>query len=92
MRKTPAYRSSRRTLEKLAEGYLLYEIPGTESGDWDGFRIRALAQRLERGGSAEKRVVEEIAHVKRSGPETSYLRWMQRETNLRKKLVEWGTA
>jgi hypothetical protein len=92
MRKTPAYRSSRRTLEKLADGYLLYEIPGTESGDWDGFRIRALAQRLERGGSAEKRVVEEIARVKRRGPETSYLRWMQRETNLRKILVDWGTA
>jgi hypothetical protein len=92
MRKTPGYRSSRQTLEKLAGGYLLYEMPGTETGDWDRFRIRTLAQRLERGGSGERRVVEEIARVKHGGPETRYLRWMQRETALREKLMNWGTA
>jgi hypothetical protein len=92
IRRTAGYRSSRRTLEKLAGGYLVYQIPGSESGDWDGFRVRTLAQRLERGGAAEKRLVEEIALVKGGGPETRYLRWMQRETHLRKKLVEWGTA
>jgi hypothetical protein len=66
-------------------------MPGTETGDWDGFRVRTLAQRLERGGSAERRIVEEIARVKQRGPETRYLRWMQRETELRAKLVKWGT-
>jgi hypothetical protein len=91
MRQTPGYRSSRRTLEKLADGCLLYEIPGTESSDWDGFRTRTLAQRLERGGRSEKRVVEEIACAKQRGAETRYLRWMQRDPELRKKLVEWGT-
>jgi len=91
MQKTPGYRSSKRTLEKLADGHLLYEISGTETGDWDRFSIRTLAQRLERGGSAEKRVIEEIARVKRSGPESRYLRWMQRETFLRAQLVKWGT-
>jgi hypothetical protein len=92
MRKTPGYRSSRRTLEKLADGHLLYEIPGTESGAWDGFHIRKLAQRLERGGAAERRVIDEIAGVKNSGPETRYLRWMQRQAALRKLLVKWGTS
>jgi hypothetical protein len=91
MRKTPGYRSSKSTLEKLADGYLLYEMPGTETGDWDGFRVRTLAQRLQLGGSAERRIVEDIARVKESGPETRYLRWMQRETGLREKLVKWGT-
>jgi hypothetical protein len=90
MRKTPGYRSSKRTLEKLADGPLLYEIPGTETGDWDRFSIRTLAQRLERGGSAERRVVEEIGLVKGKGPETRYLRWMQRDTGLRTQLVKWG--
>jgi len=92
MRKTPGYRSSRRTLEKLADGHLLYEIPGTESGAWDGFHIRKLAQRLERGGAAERRVIDEIARVKNIGPETRYLRWMQRQTALRELLVKWGTS
>ncbi len=91
MRKTPGYRSTKRTLEKLADGHLLYEIPGTETGEWDRFSIRTLAQRLERGGSAEKRVVDEIARVKGKGPETRYLRWMKREKGLRKTLVKWGT-
>jgi hypothetical protein len=91
MRQTPGYRSSRRTLEKLAAGYLLYEIPGTESGDWDRFRVRTLAQRLEHGGTAERRAAAQIARVKQAGPETRYLRWMQRQPALRAMLIEWGT-
>jgi hypothetical protein len=92
MRKTPGYRSSPRTLEKLADGYLLYEMPGAQTGDWDGFRVRTLAQRLERGGAAEKRVIGEIARAKKSGPETRYLKWMQGNQPLREKLVRWGTG
>jgi len=91
MRKTPGYRSSKRTLEKLADGHLLYEMPGTSTGDWDRFHIRTLAQRLEKGGRAEKRVVAEIARMKRGGPETRFLRWSQGEKGMRELLVEWGT-
>jgi hypothetical protein len=91
MRKTPGYRSSKRTLEKLADGHLLYEMPGTVTGDWDRFHIRTLAQRLQNGGPAEKRAAEEIARMKRRGPETRYLRWMQREKRLREQLVKWGS-
>jgi hypothetical protein len=90
MHKAPGYRSSPRTLEKLADGYLLYEIPGTETGDWDNFRIRTLAMRLERGGLAERRAMAEIARVKQRGSEAQYLRWMQREPRLREALVKWG--
>lgn len=92
MAKTPGYRSSRRTLEKLADGYMLYQMPGTESGEWDGFRARTLAQRLQRGGPAERRVAQEIARVKRRGAESRYLRWTQEDEGLRQKLVKWGTA
>ena len=91
MRTAPGYRSSKRTLEKLAGGYLLYELPGTSTGDWDAFRIRALAQKLQKGGSAERRVVEHIAREKRRGPEARYLRWMQRDKRLRERLIQWGT-
>ena len=92
MHTTPGYRSSKRTLEKLADGYLLYELPGTATGDWDAFRIRVLAQRLQRGGPAERRVVEQIARVKRSGEESRYLRRRQGDRRLRERLIQWGTA
>jgi hypothetical protein len=91
MRRTPGYRSSKRTLEKLANGYMLYEMPGTESGEWDSFRIRTLAQRIERGGGAERRVLKKIAEAKARGDESRYLRWTQRDRELRAKLVKWGT-
>jgi hypothetical protein len=91
MRTAPEYRSSKRTLEKLADGYLLYELPGTATGDWDSFRIRTLAQRLQEGGPAERRAIEQLARAKRSGPEVRYLRRMQRDTRLRERLIQWGT-
>jgi len=37
---TPGYRSSRRTLQRLAKGYVLFEGPGAEPGQWDRFTIR----------------------------------------------------
>ena len=55
MRTRPGYRSSKRTLERLAEGYILYEIPGTETGAWDQFRIRKLAQEMERSRGAKRK-------------------------------------
>ncbi len=38
--RTPGYRSSRRTLQRLATGYVLFEGPGAEAGQWDRFSIR----------------------------------------------------
>jgi hypothetical protein len=52
MRKTPGYRSSRRTLEKLAEGYLLFEAPSSEKGVWDNFRVRNVGLVAERAHTA----------------------------------------
>jgi hypothetical protein len=48
MRQTPGYRSSRRTLEKLAEGYILFEAPSSEKGAWDNFRVRNLGLAVQR--------------------------------------------
>ncbi len=81
MRQTPGYRSSRRTLERLAEGYILYEMPGTESGDWDHFRIRTLAQKLQRGI---------LPPAKPRGSESQYLRRMQKDIRLRAQWLKLG--
>jgi hypothetical protein len=82
MRQTPGYRSSSRTLERLAEGYMLYEMPGTESGDWDHFRIRTLAQKLQRGV---------LPPAKPRGAESRCLRRMQKDTRLRAEWLKLGT-
>jgi hypothetical protein len=42
MARTPGYRSSRRTLQKLAASYLIFEGPTAEPGAWDDFRVRNL--------------------------------------------------
>jgi hypothetical protein len=36
----PKYRTPVRTLKRLAEGHLFYELPGSEMGAWDRFWVR----------------------------------------------------
>jgi hypothetical protein len=94
MRRTPGHRSSRRTLERLAAGPMLYELPGTETGDWDRFRIRTLAQRLQKAkpGSAESRAAKLIAQAKQRGEESRSLRAIQRDGGLRETCIQWGSS
>jgi hypothetical protein len=54
MRRTPGYRSSRRTLERIADTYLIFEGPGAEKGAWDKFRIRNLALAAQRARANAK--------------------------------------
>jgi len=57
---SPGQRSSRRALEKLARGYVLYEAAPKEPGAWDRFRVRNVGLVVQRvaaerfGGNAEK--------------------------------------
>ena len=56
----PGYRSSRRTLEKLAAGHILFEDPSAEPGAWDRFLIRNVGLAVQRaigerfGGDPDK--------------------------------------
>ena len=54
MRRTPGYRSSKRTLQRIAGTYLIFEGPGAEPGAWDQFRIRHLALAAQRAGANPK--------------------------------------
>ncbi len=55
----PDYRTPPRLLRRLVTHNLLYEVPGTPSGEWDRFHIRNVGLRVNRrmarrfGGSAE---------------------------------------
>jgi hypothetical protein len=84
MRQTPGHRSSRRTLEKLARTYLLYEGPGAEAGVWDRFRIRNVALAMTRGAAAP------ILPDKLEGSEARYLRRLQRDARLRAAYLALG--
>jgi hypothetical protein len=104
MRRTPGYRSSRRTLEKLARSYMLYECADTERDAWDRFRVRQLGlrcagsgnddsplRRIAEGWSGEERTAVEAIVRAKSGPdEARYLHLMQRHARLRAAVIELG--
>jgi len=48
MARKPGYRSPARVLRKLSEGNVVYEIPGSPRGYWDGFHIRNLGLAVQR--------------------------------------------
>jgi hypothetical protein len=85
MRQTPGHRSSRRTLERLANGYVLYQGPGAEVGAWDRFTVRELALRGEIPGMAK------ITAAKRKGSEARYLRMLQKDPRLRAEFLRLGS-
>ena len=89
MRRTAGYRSSRRTLEKLARSYLLYECADAKHGAWDRFRMRNLLLRCVRM-PARDAAVEAIMRGKRGPDETRYLQLMQRDRRLRAAVIELG--
>jgi hypothetical protein len=82
LRRNSAYRSSRRTLERLANGCMIYG----DSTEWDRFQIRNVALRGRIPGSAK------IAAAKRRGGEARYLRMLQKDAGLRAEFLKLGTA
>ena len=44
----PRYKTPRRTLKRLAEAHVFYELPGSEPGAWDNFSTRNLGLRVNR--------------------------------------------
>jgi hypothetical protein len=102
MRRTPGYRSSRGTLEKLAHSYMLYECRDAQRGAWDRFRVRTLGLRCAqmrdhpfremaaRWNGPERAAVEAILRAKTGPSEAHYLRLMQRHARLRAGVLELG--
>jgi len=92
MRQTPGYRSSPRTLDKLARSYVLFEGPGSHPGDWDKFRARKLAMALDPAHLFDIVPGNEAIMRAKHGPEESrYLRLMQRHLPLRAAMIKLGS-
>ena len=65
------YRTSARTLKKLAEGHVFYELRGAEVGVWDSFSTRNIGLKVNRrmarefGGSIERMQEATVSLVRR---------------------------
>ena len=89
MSKTSGYRSSRRTLERMAQSYMLYECAGAEPGIWDRFRVRKLGQQCTQRhlSPLDARLME----AKHGPDEIRYLQLMQQDKRLRAEIIKLGS-
>jgi len=85
LRADPAHRTTPATLRRLAAGWMLYELPGTPQGDWDHFEIRRLAMALGQ-------LPPQIQRAKQAPLESAYVLALQRDPELRRKLIRLGSA
>jgi len=86
MRSDPGHRTPPRTLKRLAESWMIYEIPGSRQGDWDGFETRRAAMVLK-----QSPFPPEIQRVKNAADEISYVRALLRDPALRRRILKLGT-
>ncbi|HEX5229135.1 MAG TPA: hypothetical protein VFW44_15575, partial [Bryobacteraceae bacterium] len=87
IRANPAHRTSPRTLRKLADGWMIYEMPGSRKGDWDRFETRRAAMALERSPFSPA-----IRRAKNALEESTYVRAMLRDPALRSRILKLGSV
>ena len=91
----PAYRTSARTLRKLAASPMIFELDQTRSGDWDGFQVRKIGLRMQRRKAGSLSVLAPdfklVARAKNATEETTYLELMRRHEKLRKQIIKLGS-
>ena len=86
------YRTPAKTLRQLARGPMIFQISGTANHDWDRFQIRNIGFRLK--GRLEpvlSLLPARLVRAKSAAEETTYLRLMQKDKQLRKKIIELGS-
>jgi hypothetical protein len=87
------YRTPAATLRKLATGPMIFQMRGTENHDWDRFHIRNIGFRLKGKREALLSLLpEQIIRAKSAPEETTYLRLMQKDKQLRRKLIALGST
>jgi hypothetical protein len=86
MAKDPKHRTSARTLRKMADKSLIYEMQPT--GEWDHFRIHNVVMRLAAG--RQLRFPPEILRAKSGSSEVRYLRLAAQDRRLRRTLLKLG--
>ena len=82
----PAYRTPAHILRRLAAGWVIYEIPGSQSGDWDHFETRRAAMALRASPFPPG-----VQRAKNAPEETAYVRALQRDPGLRRRILDLGS-
>jgi hypothetical protein len=82
LRSKPDYRTPARTLRRLAQGPMIYEMPGVRRGEWDNFEVRRVAMALT--SSPFPRPIEQ---AKNGADESRYVRLLQKDKKLRRRFL-----
>jgi hypothetical protein len=91
--KRKEYRTPARTLRELAKGPMIFQMRGTENHDWDRFEVRKIGFSLKGKREALLSLLpEQIIRAKAAPEETTYLRLMQKDEQLRRKLIHLGST
>jgi hypothetical protein len=86
LRANPAYRTPAPTLRRLANGWMIYETPGSRHGDWDRFETRRAAMALQASPFPPA-----IQRAKNAPEESAYVRALQRDPALRRRILKLGS-
>jgi len=86
IRADPGQRTPARMLERLAEGWMIYEAPGSRVGDWDHFETRRAAMALK-----QSPFPPEIQRAKNAAEESTYVRALQNAPALRRRILKMGS-
>ena len=86
------YRTPARTLRELAKGAMIFQVNGTENHDWDRFQIRNIGFNSKANLETVLSLFpDRIVRAKAGAEELTYLRLMQKDKELRKKIIELGS-
>jgi hypothetical protein len=87
LRADPAHRTTAGTLRRLAAGSMIYEIPGSRVGDWDRFETRRAAMALRQSPFPPV-----IQRAKNAPEESAYVRALQQDPALRRRILKLGST
>jgi len=82
LRAKPDYRTPASTLRRLAQGSMVFEMPGGKQGEWDNFEVRRVAMAL-----AESPFPKAIEQAKNGAEESRFVRLMQADKKLRNRFL-----
>ncbi|HEX5964937.1 MAG TPA: hypothetical protein VFY51_03370 [Pyrinomonadaceae bacterium] len=86
------YRTPARTLRRLAKGPMIFQLRGTENHDWDRFQIRNIGFKLKGQFKPLLSLMSErLLRAKEGAEETTYLRLMQKDHQLRRAIIKLGS-
>ena len=89
------YRTSPRTLRKLAQSPMIFELEEKRAGAWDRFHVRNLGLRIQRRKLASLLALvpelKRVADAKSAAEETTYLEVMRQDEQLRATLIALGS-